>query len=347
MPTTVKAYAVLETNGSIEPVTIERRDVGAHDVQIDIQYCGICHSDMNFVKMPLPESPLVLGHEIVGEVTAVGEAVTKHAVGDRVGIGCMVNSCRECANCLQGQEQYCLNGHTLVFSSPDRDGTMTQGGYSEMIVANEDFVVKVPAALDPAAAAPLLCAGATVFAPLKDWKVGPGSNVAIIGLGGLGHLAVKFAKAKGAVVTALSRSDRKRDDALRLGADAYFATAEQDTFKTLANSFDLVINTVSGSIDVDAYLGLLALGGTLVNAGIDSEPVTMNVYNVIRNRRSYTGTHFGGITETQEMLDFAAEHGVTAEIEMISANQINEAYQRILDADVRYRFVLDNATLTS
>ena len=345
MPTTVRAYGVLETNGTIQPVTIERRDVGAHDVQIAIKYCGICHSDMNFVANPLPGSPLVLGHEIVGEVTAIGDQVTKHAVGDRVGIGCMVDSCRTCANCSRGEEQYCLNGHTLVFSSTDRDGTMTQGGYSEQIVANEDFVVRVPTSLDPAAAAPLLCAGATVYAPLKDWNVGEGSKVAVVGLGGLGHLAVKFAKAKGAEVTVLSRSDRKRADALALGADAYYATAESGTFTTLANTFDLIINTVSGSIDVDAHLSLLALGGALVNAGIDPNPVTFNAYNVIRNRRSYTGTHFGSIRETQEMLDFAAEHNITAEIEMIAGHQINEAYQRILDADVRYRFVLDNATL--
>ncbi|WP_020169807.1 NAD(P)-dependent alcohol dehydrogenase [Gordonia polyisoprenivorans] len=345
MTTTVRAYGVYDTNGPVEPVTLERRDVGAHDVQIAIMFCGICHSDINFVENPLPGSPLVPGHEIVGEVIAIGGEVTKHAVGDRVGIGCMVNSCRECANCVRGEEQYCLNGHTLVFSSPDLDGTMTQGGYSQQIVANEDFVVKVPTSLDPAAASPLLCAGATVYAPLKDWNVGAGSTVAIIGLGGLGHLAVKFAKAKGAEVTVLSRSDSKREDALHLGADAYFATAEEGTLNDLANSFDLIINTVSGAIDVDAYLSLLALGGALVNAGIDRDPVTFNMYNVIRNRRSYTGTHFGSIRETQEMLDFAAEHGIVADIEMITATEIDEAYRRILDADVRYRFVLDNTTI--
>ncbi|MFE5339717.1 NAD(P)-dependent alcohol dehydrogenase [Isoptericola sp. NPDC056578] len=345
MPTTVRAYGALEAHGPIQPVTIVRRDVGPHDVQIAIRYCGICHSDMNFLDNELAASPLVLGHEIVGEVTATGDQVTKHAVGDRVGIGCMVDSCRECANCLRGEEQYCLNGHTLVFSSPDRDGTITQGGYSQQIVANEDFVLSVPTTLDAAAAAPLLCAGATVYAPLKDWNIGEGNEVAIVGLGGLGHLAIKFAKAKGARVTVLSRSDRKRDDALALGADAYYATADPDTFAALENTFDLIINTVSGSIDVDAHLSLLALGGALVNAGIDREPVTFNMYNVIRNRRSYTGTHFGSIRETQEMLDFAAAHNITAQIEMIAANQINEAYQRILEADVRYRFVLDNATL--
>ncbi|MFC4069056.1 NAD(P)-dependent alcohol dehydrogenase [Actinoplanes subglobosus] len=348
MPTTVRAYGAASAKAPLEPVAIERRDTGAHDVKIDIQFCGVCHSDIHFTSGdfgPLPVSPLVPGHEIVGVVTEIGEQVTKHAVGDRVGIGCMVNSCRECENCQAGEEQYCLNGHTLVFGNVDRDGSYTQGGYSQMIVANEDFVVRVPASLDPASAAPLLCAGITVYAPLKKWGAGPGKRVAVVGLGGLGHLGVKMAKAMGAQVTVLSRSESKREAALALGADAYAATGDTSTYQQLANTFDIILNTVSAPIDVDAHLGMLRRDGTLANVGVTTEPLAYNPFALMTNGRAVVGSQFGGIRETQEMLDFAAEHQVTADIELISADRINEAYQRVLDSDVRYRFVIDNATL--
>ncbi|WP_410874628.1 NAD(P)-dependent alcohol dehydrogenase [Nocardia sp. A7] len=350
MPTTVNAYGTFEAGAALQPLSIDRRDVGPHDVQLDILYCGICHSDIHFASGdfgPLPVSPLVPGHEIVGVVTATGEAVTKHRVGDRVGIGCMVDSCRECENCVAGQEQYCLNGHTLVFGSPDRDGTFTQGGYSEMIVANEDFVVRVPEALDPAAAAPLLCAGITVYAPLKRWGAGPGTRVAVVGLGGLGHVGVKMAKAMGAEVTVLSRSESKREAALELGADDYAATGDPETFAKLANRFHIVLNTVSAPIDVNAYLGLLRIGGTLASVGVTTEPLPLDAFALMNNGRNIAGSQFAGIRETQEMLDFCAEHGVVADIELTAADGINDAYRRVLSSDVRYRFVIDNATLAN
>ncbi|MER7793321.1 NAD(P)-dependent alcohol dehydrogenase [Streptomyces sp. NPDC097640] len=350
MSTFVNAYGVPAAGEPLVPTTVERRDLGPHDVRIDIMYCGICHSDIHFARGdfgPLPVSPLVPGHEIVGIIVETGAEVTRHQIGDRVGIGCMVNSCRECANCLDGEEQYCLNGHTLVFGGADRDGSITQGGFSEAIVANEDFVVHVPETLDPASAAPLLCAGITVYSPLAHWKVGPGSKVAIVGLGGLGHLGVKIAKAMGAEVTVLSQSLRKKEDGLRLGADHYYATGDPETFSGLANRFDLILNTVSASVDVDAYLSLVARDGVLINAGVPVEPQSVNVFSLLTNRRSYAGTQFGSIRETQEMLDFCAEHGVTADSELINASQINEAFDRVLASDVRYRFVIDASTFST
>ncbi|MEU7560250.1 NAD(P)-dependent alcohol dehydrogenase [Streptomyces eurythermus] len=349
MPTTVSAFGAHEAGRPLTPVTIERRDVGPHDVQIDILYCGICHSDMNFVDGsfgPLPVSPLVPGHEIVGRVTETGSAVTRHQVGDLVGIGCMANSCRECENCRAGQEQYCLKGHTLVFGSPDpaEPGAHTQGGYSEAIVAPEDFVVRVPETLDPAAAAPLLCAGITVYAPLKRFAAGPGTKVAVVGLGGLGHLGVKMAKAMGADVTVLSRSESKREAATALGADHYAATGGGTAFTELANTFDLILNTVSAPINLADYLGLLRLHGTMISVGVTTQPMPLDVFPLLQNGRSYAGSLFGGIAETQEMLDFAAEHQVTADIELIGAQDINTAYERINASDVRYRFVIDGST---
>ncbi|MGN8246107.1 NAD(P)-dependent alcohol dehydrogenase [Cellulomonas soli] len=348
MTTTVHAFGAREAGAPFEPVTVERRDVGPHDVKLDIEFCGICHSDIHFADGdfgPLPISPLVPGHEIVGVVTEVGDAVRKHRVGDRVGIGCMVNSCRECENCLQGEEQYCLKGHTLVFGNIDRDRSVTQGGYSEMIVANEDFVVRVPDVLDPASAAPLLCAGITVYAPLKRWGAGPGKRVAVVGLGGLGHMGVKMAKAMGADVTVLSRSESKRQDALDLGADAYYASGDTATFQTLANTFDIVLNTVSAPIDINAHLGLLRLRGTLANVGVSTEPMPLNAFALMNNERTIAGSQFAGIRETQEMLDFCAEHDVTAQVEVVAGDQINDAVARVLSSDVRYRFVIDASTL--
>jgi uncharacterized zinc-type alcohol dehydrogenase-like protein len=257
----------------------------------------------------------------------------------------MVNACRDCVNCRNGDEQYCLNGMLPTYGGVDRDGTVTQGGYATHVVVDADFVLSVPEGLDFAAAAPLLCAGITTYSPLRRWGAGPGKKVAIVGLGGLGHMAVKIAHALGAEVTVLSQSLKKQEDGLRLGADHYYATSDPATFAQLAGRFDLIVNTVSAHIDVDAYLNLLAVDGTLVNVGAPAEPLTLNVFSLIGARRSYAGSMIGGIRETQEMLDFCAEHHIGADIELISAEKINDAYDRILASDVRYRFVIDTATL--
>ena len=257
----------------------------------------------------------------------------------------MVNSCRECAACLAGEEQYCSNGNIGTYASVDRDGTITQGGYSTHVVVNEDFVLRVPESIPYEAAAPLLCAGITTYSPLRHWKAGPGSRVAVVGLGGLGHMAVKLAHAMGAEVTVLSQSLKKKDDGLRLGADHYYATSDPATFTDLGSSFDLIINTVSAVIDLDAYLGLLALDGTMVNVGAPPQALPIHVFSLFGNRRSFAGSGIGGIRETQEMLDFCAEHGIASDVELIPATQINEAYERVLASDVRYRFVIDVNTL--
>jgi alcohol dehydrogenase (NADP+) len=343
----VNAYAAPAAGRPLALTTIDRRDVGPNDVLIQIQYAGICHSDIHTVNGdwgPQP-FPVVPGHEIVGLVTAVGAAVTKHQVGNRVGVGCMVNSCRECANCRNGDEQYCSNGMVPTYAGTDRDGSTTQGGYSTHVVVDADFVLSVPDGIDPAAAAPLLCAGITTYSPLRRWGAGPGKKVAIVGLGGLGHMGVKIAHALGAEVTVLSQSLKKQEDGIRLGADHYHATSDPDTFEQLAGTFDLIVNTVSAHIDVDAYLGLLAVDGTLVNVGAPAEPLSLNVFSLIGARRSYAGSMIGGIAQTQEMLDFCAEHHIGADVEVISADQINEAYERVLASDVRYRFVIDASTL--
>ncbi|MEV7398165.1 NAD(P)-dependent alcohol dehydrogenase [Aeromicrobium sp. NPDC092404] len=344
----VNAYAASEAGAPLALTTIERRPVGDNDVLIAIEYAGICHSDIHTVNGdwgPQP-FPVVPGHEIVGTVAEVGPAVTQHQVGDRVGVGCMVNSCRECVNCLRGDEQYCVKGMVGTYAVTDRDGTTTQGGYSTHVVVDADFVLSIPEGLDPAAAAPLLCAGITTYTPLKHWNAGPGTKVAVVGLGGLGHMAVKIAHALGAEVTVLSQSLKKQEDGLRLGADHYYATSDRDTFAALANQFDLIINTVSASINLNAYLGLLAVDGTLVNVGAPPEPFRVNAMSLIFGRRSFAGSMIGGIAMTQEMLDFCAEHDIAAEIEIISADQVNEAYERVLASDVRYRFVIDASTLS-
>jgi alcohol dehydrogenase (NADP+) len=343
----VHAYAAPAAGQPLAPTTIERRDVGPNDVLIEITHAGICHSDIHTVNGdwgPQP-FPVVPGHEIVGVVAEVGTEVGTHQVGDRVGVGCMVNSCGHCANCLGGDEQYCLEGMVGTYAAPDRDGTTTQGGYSTHVVVDAGFVLRVPEGIDSAAAAPLLCAGITTYSPLRHWGAGPGKRVAVVGLGGLGHMGVKLAHALGAEVTVLSQSLKKQEDGLRLGADAYFATSDPETFAELAGRFDLIVNTVSAPIDVDAYLSLLAVGGALVNVGAPAEPLSLNVFSLIGGRRSYAGSMIGGIAETQEMLDFCAEHGIGAEVEVIAADQVNEAYERVLASDVRYRFVIDTATL--
>ncbi|KNH17247.1 alcohol dehydrogenase [Arthrobacter sp. ZBG10] len=345
--TTVKAFASPSATGDLVSTTIERREVGAHDILIDIKFAGICHSDIHTVRGDWgpQQYPLVPGHEIAGIVTEVGSAVTKHAVGDRVGVGCMVNSCRECVNCLKGEEQYCLKGNVGTYGAVDRDGSITQGGYSTHVVVTEDFVVRIPEGIDLDVAAPLLCAGITTFSPLHHWGAGEGKKVAVVGLGGLGHMAVKIAAAMGAEVTVLSQSLKKQEDGLRLGAQHYYATSEPETFEKLAGSFDLIINTVSASIDISSYLQLLSLDGALVNVGAPAEPLPVNAFALIGGRRSFAGSMIGGIRETQEMLDFCAEHKIGAEIEVIAADKINEAYERVLASDVRYRFVIDTATL--
>ena len=344
---TVNAYAATSATEPLVPTTIERRDVGAHDVLIDIKFAGICHSDIHTARGDWgPASyPLVPGHEIAGIVSEVGSAVTRHTVGDRVGVGCMVNSCRECVNCLKGEEQFCVQGNIGTYGVIDRDGTVTQGGYSTHVVVTEDFVVGIPDALELDVAAPLLCAGITTYSPLNRWGAGPGRKVAIVGLGGLGHVAVKIAHAMGAEVTVLSQSLKKQEDGLRLGADHYFATNDPSTFEQLAGSFDLILNTVSAKIDLNAYLSLLAVDGAMVNVGAPAEPLSLNVFSLIGGRRSFAGSLIGGIRETQEMLDFCARHALGADIEVIPAGKINEAYERVLASDVRYRFVIDTATL--
>jgi uncharacterized zinc-type alcohol dehydrogenase-like protein len=343
----VNAYAAPSAGQPLAPTTIERRDVGPNDVLIEIEYAGICHSDIHTVNGdwgPQP-FPVVPGHEIVGVIAQVGSDVTKHRVGDRVGVGCMVNSCGKCANCRNGDEQYCLDGMVPTYAGTDRDGSTTQGGYSTHVVVDADYVLRVPAGIDAAAAAPLLCAGITTYAPLRRWGAGPGKKVAVVGLGGLGHMAVKLASAMGAEVTVLSQSLKKQEDGRRLGADDYFATSDPDTFSRLAGRFDLIVNTVSAPIDVNAYLSLLAVDGALVNVGAPAEPLSLNVMALIGGRRTFAGSMIGGIALTQEMLDFCAEHGIGAEVEVIAADRVNEAYERVLASDVRYRFVIDAATL--
>lgn len=346
---TVTAYAAPSATEPLVETTIERRDVGPKDVMIDIAYAGICHSDIHTVRGEWGDIqyPQVVGHEIVGTVTEVGSEVTKHQVGDLVGVGCMVNSCRECEYCRRGEEQYCAEGNIGTYTGVDpADGSITQGGYSQAIVVTEDFVLRVPESLDVAKVAPLLCAGITLYSPLHHWKAGPGMRVAIVGLGGLGHMGVKIAAALGAEVTVLSQTTSKKDDSIRFGAKAHYATSDPETFTELANSFDLIINTVSAKVDMGAYLGLLAVDGTLVNVGAPSEPLEVPAFALIPGRRSWAGSAIGGIRETQEMLDFCAEHGILPETELIPAEQINEAYERVLRSDVRYRFVIDAATFS-
>ena len=343
------ARATFSPEGPFQLTTIERRELQPHDVLIEIQYAGICHSDIHTARGEWgPVSyPLVPGHEIAGVVSRVGTEVTKYAVGDRVGVGCMVDSCRECDSCRKGEEQYCLHGNTGTYGATDRYGQYTQGGYSTHIVVTEDFVVRIPDGLPLDAAAPLLCAGITTYSPLRHWNVTPGKKVAVVGLGGLGHMGVKIAHAMGAEVTVLSQSLKKKEDGLRLGADHYYATSDPETFQKLAGSFDLILNTVSASIDMNAYLSLLALDGTLVNVGAPAEPLPIQVFSLIPQRRSFAGSMIGGIRETQEMLDFCAKHGITPEIEVIEAKQIDEAWERVLASDVRYRFVIDISTMSN
>lgn len=341
------AYAAPAAKAPLAATVISRREPGPHDVLIDIRYCGVCHSDLHQVNDEWGGArfPMVPGHEIVGTVAQVGEAVTRWKVGDTVGVGCFVDSCRRCEACLAGEEQYCEQGMTGTYNGVERDGkTPTYGGYASRITVDENYVLRVPESLPLDQAAPLLCAGITTYSPLKHFGVKPGDRVAVVGLGGLGHMGVKLAKAMGAHVTVLSHSPGKREDALRLGADDFVSTGEEGAFRRHARSFDFILDTVSAEHDYNAYLRLLRRDGTMVLVGLP-EAMPVDASSLIMGRRRLAGSLIGGIRETQEMLDFCAEHGVTAEVEVIPIQAINEAYSRMLKSDVRYRFVIDLASL--
>lgn len=343
----VSAYAATSPTGPLTKTTITRRDPGPHDVAIEIKFAGICHSDIHTVKgeWGQPDYPVVPGHEIAGVVTAVGPEVTKYKVGDHVGVGCFVDSCRECSSCRAGLEQYCKRGMTTTYNAIGRDGQRTYGGYSQAIVVDENYVLRIPDSLPLDRAAPLLCAGITLYSPLRHWKAGPGTRLAVIGLGGLGHMGVKLGAAMGAEVTVLSQSLKKMEDGLRLGAREYYATSDRDTFRNLRASFDLILNTVSANLKLGDYLELLDVDGTLVELGIPEYPMEVPAFPLALMRRSLSGSNIGGIAETQEMLDFCADRGVTPEIEVIEPDYVNEAYERVLASDVRYRFVIDTSRL--
>ena len=342
-------YAAHSPTTPLVPWTFDRRDPGPADVQIEILFCGICHSDLHTVRgeWAAASFPQVPGHEIVGRVTATGNRVSKFAVGDIVGVGCFVDSCRSCSSCRQGLEQYCEQGATGTYGSKDRKtGENTQGGYSTAIVVDQDFVVRVPDGLDPAAAAPLLCAGITTYSPLREWKTGPGMNVGVVGLGGLGHMGVKLAKAMGATVTMFTTSPSKVEDAQRLGADAVVISRDREAMRKVRNTLDLILDTVSAPHDLDQELGLLRRDGTVVLLGGSPEPhPAPSVWPFITGRRRLAGSLVGGLPETQEMLDFCAQHGIVSDIETIRADYINEAYERMLKSDVKYRFVIDVSTM--
>jgi uncharacterized zinc-type alcohol dehydrogenase-like protein len=347
VPITTPSLLVHTAGQAFERGPVERRDVGPNDVLIDIAYAGICHSDIHQAREEWGRAifPMVPGHEIAGVVRAIGPDVTKHAVGDRVGIGCFVDSCRECENCLAGEEQFCLTGNVATYNGRQYDGTPTYGGYSTQIVADENYVLRIPDGIPLDTAAPLLCAGITTYSPLRHWGAGPGKRVAVIGMGGLGHMAVQIAHAMGAHVTVLSRTLAKQDEGLALGADEYFATEVPDALKALRNRFDLIINTVSADIPVDRYLSTLRLDGALVFVGLPENPQQFRVFSLTGARRSLAGSNIGGIRETQEMLDFCAEHGIASVIETIGADDVTAAYDRVVRGDVRYRFVIDTATI--
>lgn len=346
MSLTTPAYAIHSPTQPLEPWSLERREPGEGEVLIEIDFCGVCHSDLHFARNEWGFSiyPMVPGHEIVGRITRVGPGVSKWKEGDRVGVGCMIDSCRTCPSCVAGEEQYCDSGSTFTYNGKEKDGSISYGGYSTQITVTQDFVVRIPDALPMDATAPLLCAGITTYSPLRHFGVKPGMKVGIVGLGGLGHMGVKFAKAMGAHVTVLSQSERKREDALRLGADDYLATGDGSVFEAHASQFDFLLDTVSASHDLNAYLGLLKLDGQMVVVGIP-DPTPVSAFSLVLKRRSLSGSLIGGIRETQEMLDFCAEHGIVCDIEIIQMEQINEAYERMLKSDVRYRFVIDLAGL--
>ena len=344
----VKAFGTEAATAPLQQLNIQRRKPTPHDIQIEILYCGVCHSDLHTVRNEWHGTiyPCVPGHEIVGKVVSVGDHVTKFKVGDLAAVGCMVDSCRECDYCQQGLEQYCEPGNTLTYNSPDKYlGTRTYGGYSESIVVDEAFVLRLPENLELAATAPLLCAGITTYSPLKHWNVGPGKKVGIVGIGGLGHMAVKFAKAMGAEVIVFTTSQSKVEDAKRLGADEVVLSKDEKQMRRYAGKLHFVLNAVSAQHDINAYLNLLRVDGSLALVGAPEHPLPVAAFSLIPYRRSFAGSTIGGIAETQEMLDFCGKHNIVADIEMINIQQINEAYERLLKGDVKYRFVIDMASL--
>jgi uncharacterized zinc-type alcohol dehydrogenase-like protein len=346
--TNAKAYAAQDSASPLGPFSVQRREPGPRDVEMKILFCGICHTDLHIARNEWGGTtyPCVPGHEIVGRVTRVGKSVKKFKVGDAVAVGCMVDSCRKCESCKAGEEQLCENTPTFTYNSPDKKGEgMTYGGYSESVVVDQDFVLSVPKKLDLAAAAPLLCAGITTYSPLRHHSVGKGQKVGIVGLGGLGHMGVKLAKAFGAKVTVFTTSPGKAKDAKRLGASDVVISTNPDEMKKQANSFHFILDTVAAKHDINAYLELLRRDGTLTQVGVPAVPLDVNVFNLIIKRRAFTGSLIGGIAETQEMLNFCGKHGITSDIELIPIQKINEAYERLLKNDVKYRFVIDMASL--
>ncbi|RSK47386.1 NAD(P)-dependent alcohol dehydrogenase [Hymenobacter rigui] len=342
-----KGYAAPAAHAPLVPFSFERREVGAHDVRIEILFCGVCHSDVHQVRDEWGGSifPMVPGHEIVGRVTEVGAHVKGFKPGDLAGVGCMVDSCQHCAECNDGLEQYCDNGFTGTYNAIGKDGQPTYGGYSNSIVVTEKFVLHVSEKLDLARVAPLLCAGITTWSPLRQWNAKEGDRVAVMGLGGLGHMAVKFAAAMGCEVTVLSTSPSKEADARALGAHKFVVTKDPEAMKGISNYFDLIINTVSAPMDLTPYVASLRLDGTMVLLGVPPEAPQLHAFNLIAKRRRIAGSLIGGIQETQEMLDFCAEHNVMSDVEIIRMDYINEAYERMMKSDVKYRFVLDLATI--
>jgi uncharacterized zinc-type alcohol dehydrogenase-like protein len=343
-----KAFSTASASSPLSAATIERRTPTASDVQIQIRYCGVCHSDLHFARNEwgFTQYPCVPGHEIVGRVTAVGSGVTKFKVGDTVGVGCLVDSCRTCPNCRAGLEQFCDNGMVMTYGSTDKYlGSPTLGGYAQSIVVTEDFVLRMPANLDLASAAPLLCAGITTYSPLRHWKVGPGQKVGIVGLGGLGHMGVKFARAFGAQVVLFTTSPGKVADGKRLGAHEVVVSTDEARMQAQAGSFDFILDAVSATHDINAYINLLKRDGNLTLVGAPGKPLAVAAFPLIFRRRSFSGSLIGGLPETQEMLDFCGKHNITCDIEMIRMDQINVAYERMLKSDVKYRFVIDMASL--
>jgi len=346
----VAAYAAPAAGAPLAPFVVQRRDVGPNDVAIDIAYAGICHSDIHQAREEWFTSifPMVPGHEIAGVVTAVGDSVTRFAPGDRVGVGCYVDSCRECAACLAGEQSYCTGHVSATYNGTEADRTTpTYGGYSTHIVVDENYVLRLPESLGLDVAAPLLCAGITLYQPLAVWKAGPGVRVGIVGLGGLGHMGVKIASAMGADVTVISHSPSKEEDARRLGADEFLVSSDKNAMRAARNSLDLIVNTASFITSLDPYLRLLGLDGTLVMVGLPENDLTVSPFSLVAQRRRISGTNNGSIPQTQEMLDFCGEHGLGADIETIAVQQVNEAWDRVVASDVRYRFVIDTASLTA
>jgi alcohol dehydrogenase (NADP+) len=344
----VKAFGTDAATAPLQELNIRRRKAKPHDVEIEILYCGVCHSDLHTVRNEWHGTiyPCVPGHEIVGRVVSIGGHVNKFKVGDLAAVGCMVDSCRECDYCKDGLEQYCENGNTGTYNSPDIHlGTHTYGGYSESIVVDESFVLRVPENLDPAATAPLLCAGITTYSPLKHWNVGPGKKVGIVGIGGLGHMGVKLAKAMGAEVVVFTTSPSKFEDARRLGADDVVLSKDPEQMQRYAGKLHFVLDAVSAQHDINAYLALLRVDGSLALVGAPENPLPVAAFSLIPSRRSFAGSMIGGIAETQEMLDFCGKHNIVSDIEMINIQQVNEAYKRLLKGDVKYRFVIDMASL--